>query len=459
MENLKEHLLTIELFTPVGAATELVSQLEEAVREIDSYRPLPQDVVQKINEDVFYDRVYSSAVTEGNRLSRRETIVVLTTGIIEAGYRKDRLEVRNLAAAIVALQEALDDNVPLNPHLLRNLHHLLLQDIDDSSAGSYRMENVAITGAAVNPPQHSDVQDFVNGVLSLPALEDESYPAVQRAAWLHWAISRIHPFKDGNGRVARLAQDYVLLRNHHVPSTIQSEDRESAYYDALEAADLGNGVPFLELVAKNTLKMADRYLSIIRARDAKEDWLSQITKVATEKVRQTAHRRFLVLQRTLNLLKNEFYQLSSDLYGRIPTLDIDFRDYGSLRFEQYQDIETKGGTKDAWQFSIKFSIQETALRYVFWVGTHRWRPYDITTDLPSKLVVLISSEEEERYFRMLDELREDRITLRELVPSGTQYWRRRYDPVKEKDEWDTDISVDKIAQDFFQEVLAKLGLI
>lgn len=58
------------------------------------------------------------------------------------------------------------------------------------------------------------------------------------------------PFVDGNGRVARLVQDYVLLKNNYVPASVQPEDRERNYYEALEGADLGDGEDFLEIVAK-----------------------------------------------------------------------------------------------------------------------------------------------------------------------------------------------------------------
>lgn len=453
-----DNLLNADLFAPTGASVDLLTEVDNAVREINSRRPLSQEVTTKLETEILYDRVHSSAVTEGNRLSRRETVVVLTTGIVEAGVRRDVLEVQNLAESILLLQEFLDKKEEFAPALIRHVHGILLKGLQDD-AGSYRRNNVAIAGAQVQPPEFHDVDDYVRHVLTSQILQKPEIHVIQKAAWLHWAIARIHPFSDGNGRVARLAQDYILLQNEYVPATLQPEDREGAYYSALEAADLGEGKPLLELVAKNVLRVADRYLSIIREQKEKQDWLSSITKAATEKIRQTSHRKFLYFQRSSNILKSEFSSIVAELQGNIPELKVTFRDFGSLEYHKYQEIENYGKTKRSWVFGVDFKVQESVLRYIFWYGSHHARPDDIARQVPSKTVLLVSTEEESNYYVLLDQVEDDRVTLREIIPNGTTFWRRRYDPVAQKDEWDIDISAGEIARTFFQEALSKLGLI
>jgi len=75
------------------------------------------------------------------------------------------------------------------------------------------------------------------------------------------------------------------------------------------------------------------------------------------------------------------------------------------------------------------------------------------------VVLLVSGEEGENYYRLLDDLEEERVSLREIVPDGTHFQRRRYNPVTERQEWDDDLSAGRIARDFFQEVFGKLGLV
>ena len=446
-------------FEPLGASSDIIAQVLEVTAEIDSRRPLSPSVLERLQTDILYDRVHSSAVTEGNRLSRRETIIVLSTGVVEAGTRRDRLEVRNLAKAILETEEALHNGVRLDPRFLRHLHGILLADIDDRAAGQFRSENVAISGAKVQPPAFPDVPDLLKAVLDADSVNGEHLNPLQRAAWLHWAVSRIHPFRDGNGRLARLLQDYVLLQANLVPAPLKSEDREGAYYAALEAADLGDGRPLLELVAKNTLWMADRYLAIIRQQEADHDWIDQITEAATENVSQSEHRRFLAVQRASNLLKNEFFNLADALTQRIPGLRVSLRDYGSLDFDKFQEIEGHGRAQRTWFFGLEFRIGDTVLRYIFWFGCHHASANDVSDALPSKVVMLVSAEEEQNYYRLLDELEEDRVTLREIVPDGNRFWRRRFDPVQERHEWDTDVEPGKVARDFIEEVLRKLGLL
>src|SRR5918992_2250098 len=107
-------LLSPDAFVPKGATAEIVEDVDAAVTEILRHQPLPEHVAQQLNEGLLYDRIYSSAVTEGNRLSRRETIAVLSTGIVEAGSRKDVAEVRNLGAAALRLDEFVRDGVDMN---------------------------------------------------------------------------------------------------------------------------------------------------------------------------------------------------------------------------------------------------------------------------------------------------------------------------------------------------------
>jgi len=457
------NLTDITMFEPRGASADLLKQVRESTNEINSQRPLSPAVVQRLQRDILADRVHSSAVTEGNRLSRRETIVVLTTGIVEAGTRRDVLEVRNLAEAITQLETTLREHDELTAVFVRQLHKTLLKDIDDTTAGKFRNEDVAISGAKIQPPSFLDVPPLVQTVLECPALKDPSIDPIQKAAWLHWAIARIHPFRDGNGRIARLFQDYVLLSANQVPAPLQSEDREGGYYAALEAADVGGGRPLLELVAKNTLRMADRYLSIIREEEAKIDWVKRITQAATEKVKQATHARFLSVQRASNILKAEFFNLINTLNDSIPSVEFRLRDYGSLEYEKFyekfQDIESFGKAKRAWFFGLEFRIGETVLRYIFWFGSHRTRSTDISISLPSTVVLLVSAEEEHDFYRLLDELEEDRVTLREIVPAGTTFWRRRFNPVLGQHEWDTGLTGGVIARDFLEEVMKKLGLI
>ena len=89
---------------------------------------------------------------------------------------------------------------------------------------------------------------------------DRALPTEVEAAWLHHLFVRIHPFQDGNGRVARLLVAYVFARASECPPVISLERRQH-YIRSLEAADRGDLRPFIQflaaLAALNTLEAVD----------------------------------------------------------------------------------------------------------------------------------------------------------------------------------------------------------
>ena len=80
------------------------------------------------------------------------------------------------------------------------------------------------------------------------AHRDRDLPADLEAAWLHHRFVRIHPFQDGNGRMARLLMAYVFARRRECPPVISLERRRH-YILSLEEADRGNLRPFIEFLA------------------------------------------------------------------------------------------------------------------------------------------------------------------------------------------------------------------
>jgi len=453
-----EEISDIDRLKPKGATLDYFDEVYESVKEIDEQRPLDVDITQKLQEEILFDRVHASAVIEGNSLSRRETIVVLSTGVLEAGSRKDQQEVINLADACLYLQDCLDNKEKLSVKLIKELHQKLLADLDNDNAGKFRKEDVAISGAKVNPPSHLDVPSLIQRIVELDATV-EVHP-IQKAAWIHWAFARVHPFIDGNGRMARLLQDFVLLQNNYVPASVQPEDREKNYYEALEKTDLGNGEDLLEVIAKNVLRMSQRYLVIIRNEKSRTSWVKGIARAASEKVRQTEHREFLVSQKSFDQLKLEFSNICNELNNELTDIYVGFKDYGSIDFEKYQELKNRGRASQTWFFSLRFAYGELEQRFVFWFGKHFRSGEDYRSFKPNEVCIMVSMQDGAGSNKKLDDYEsEDRITLRELVLDGRDFARRRYNPVSSQNEWDAPIKPTDIAQTFIGEVLSKMGLV
>ncbi|MEL7146880.1 MAG: Fic family protein, partial [Bacteroidota bacterium] len=92
---------------------------------------------------------------------------------------------------------------------------------------------------------------------------------VQLAAEFHYRFVCIHPFDDGNGRVARLAMNYILLRNGYPPVIIKSDDKER-YLTALQKADVGDRVAIVEYVERQAIWSLELNIKAARGADIED---------------------------------------------------------------------------------------------------------------------------------------------------------------------------------------------
>ncbi len=104
------------------------------------------------------------------------------------------------------------------------------------------------------------------------------------AAWLHHRFTQIHPFQDGNGRVARTLASLVFLRAGWFPLVI-NRDLRSQYLGGLESADSCNLLPLVELFAKNQKNFFVRALSLSEDVLQRHDPLGQVITAAAEKIK------------------------------------------------------------------------------------------------------------------------------------------------------------------------------
>jgi Fic family protein len=82
-----------------------------------------------------------------------------------------------------------------------------------------------------------------------------AHPVVQ-ASYVHYALVRVHPFADGNGRVARALASVFLYRSPGVPLVVFADQRDQ-YLDALEAADAGRPAAFVAFIGERTIDTID----------------------------------------------------------------------------------------------------------------------------------------------------------------------------------------------------------
>lgn len=93
-------------------------------------------------------------------------------------------------------------------------------------------------------------------------LKDEQIPSYVLAAWLHYQFITIHPFADGNGRIARLLASLVLMEDDLFPFTVERSKRAD-YFEALEQADNQNFGAFVSYLVAQQLSEIEEALQIV----------------------------------------------------------------------------------------------------------------------------------------------------------------------------------------------------
>jgi Fic family protein len=193
-------------------------------------------------------------VYESNQLERLGPDLRTTTRVIDRLRRpydapsalEDVVRGEPKLMAVVGLHRAhefateLADELsrPMTEADIRALHAMIVPD--EEFAGKYKDRNVEIDGTDHVP---TDVLDTAREMYELAIwLRATAAPAPLVAAVVHAWTTHIHPFRDGNGRLARLLANYALLRDGWPPLVIRSSLDRGQYLDALGESDRGGDI-------------------------------------------------------------------------------------------------------------------------------------------------------------------------------------------------------------------------
>jgi Fic family protein len=188
--------------------------------------------------------------------------------------------IKDQEAAIEGLFDFVGGQRMLSTSYIKQLHQLLTQSQDSTEAlnpitgeifrvslikGDWKRQsnNPLRPDGSVHeysPPEQ--VSSEMDRLIKLHHQHrDLKVPPEIEAAWLHHRFTQIHPFQDGNGRVARCLASLVFIQASWFPLILTRDDR-SAYIKALEQADQGNLSSLINLFAKNQKQAFVRSLGL-----------------------------------------------------------------------------------------------------------------------------------------------------------------------------------------------------
>lgn len=238
-------------------------KLDELKSKLDSFRPLSSSIVKNLHEDLLIRWTYHSNAIEGNTLTLKETKVALEGITIGGKTLREHFEAINHKDAILFIEELAQKENILSEYSIKQIHSLILKNIDDENKGKYRTTNVIISGAEHKPPRNFEVQSQMQEFIKEYEEKRSKLHPIELASFVHIEFVKIHPFIDGNGRTSRLLMNLELIKAGFPPVVIELEDRLE-YYKALDLAHTTkNYKPFIELMKKVVEKSFEPYFYVL----------------------------------------------------------------------------------------------------------------------------------------------------------------------------------------------------
>ena len=450
----------MELFLPDQivlneASSALLADVEETARIVNEYRPLPEAVVKRIQDGLLGERVYSSNAIEGNTLDLRETVMVLETGQISATKKREAIEAKNLGAAAHRVSDIVGGGAAVHTvDQLFEIHKLILHETpDDFWGGRFRERQVLIDGAKYQPPDHTIVPTLVDRVMEHLRCGHEGISPLLMACWAHWSLARIHPFKDGNGRISRLWQDLILFQANLTAAIIRPEERRE-YLEALTAADEGDFNRLCQITAHRVLTTFDRYLTVIAQDKELDAFAKEIAHEADERVDQKRQLLYQRWARKMEQLRWEFEVCAGRVTRESAQVRIQMRPYEIIAQPEWDLVGIGGTVPKSWLFALYFDARARRYRYIFFFGKHYPSDQDDENERSENRVCLLISEDDgSGTARRLDKLDKCPISIREVFLVDDSFVVRRVSPATEETTYERGISPIRIAQDFIREVV------
>ena len=241
------------------------SQADENNRRLSVYRPLPPETLKSLREYYRVGLTYTSNALEGNSLTESETKVVIEDGLtIEGKPLRDHYEAVGHAKAYDYIYQITETEGLVEQDIL-NLHRLFYQQIDAENAGCYRNVKVYISGSRYAVAAVSKIPAEMQKLVKWYNDNEKKLHPIELAATLHQRFVFIHPFVDGNGRVARLLMNLALLRNGYTIAIIPLILRHEYIY-SLETAHTSPEV-FTDFIADRVIATQLDLLRLMRDED------------------------------------------------------------------------------------------------------------------------------------------------------------------------------------------------
>ena len=189
-------------------------------------------LIKLISEAEVAEQVYNSNAIEDSTLTLEETEkILLQIDLDRFISEREIFEAKNLARVVSYIDTRAKER-ELTLDVMLSLHKILLSNIRDDIAGRFRKDNEYVRVGSHIAPAPKEITERLEKMLAEYNAGSHEH-VIKRVAALHLSFEYTHPFIDGNGRIGRVLNNYLLIREGFVPINIKFIDRKR-YYEAFK---------------------------------------------------------------------------------------------------------------------------------------------------------------------------------------------------------------------------------
>lgn len=276
----------------------ILARLDGLRADLDQFGGLPSlDRAWAIWDDIWRADAHHSTAIEGNTLSARDVDRLLGSGRAGHGELVEYVEVRAYAdAARWVYGHARPESAPwiserrLTLTEVRETHKQVVEPVwlmepprgllESEGPGAFRRHDIRRFASGMQPPPWTEVPQLMTDWVEAACapLPDRQHP-IEMLAQLHTEFERVHPFRDGNGRVGRLLANLLMVRHGYPPLVIRNRQRDR-YLAALARADRGELGPLSELLGRAAIDSLESF--VLPAAAGREDLVPLAALVTPE---------------------------------------------------------------------------------------------------------------------------------------------------------------------------------
>ena len=274
-----------------------IKEIEKLRNDMEKYRPLDVDQIRALNKDIRVEHIWSSNAIEGSKIDKYETEAIIDKGITIHGESiGDVLSTIDLNEAYDYMLHLASHKQPLTQTAIRDLNRLALAKTHPEWGGEYRTLEVHPAKTDFNPySEPFDIRPEMDELIEWSKTAQKKLHPVQYAADLHYKFVTIHPFRDGNGRTARLLMSLALAESGYPVVNIMpdKESREKYMEVLLESQKENDPTKFEDLVGDYTKRTLEKRIKILQLNEENKREAQTDTNLNKQKRLKEQYKRHL----------------------------------------------------------------------------------------------------------------------------------------------------------------------